>query len=81
MRLIGSVEVVATEESGEYVEDIKASVPTTGQVMDAVDLLLMLARITRILKTHSDVLQAYEKSMRPLLARRTQEKVANFGKE
>lgn len=52
--LEGSVEKVATEGAGEDAEDIEASVPTPGEVMDFVYLFWMLAGM------HADMVNALD---------------------
>lgn len=78
LRLVGSVEGVAADDVDDDSEVTEAPVPTPGQVMDAIDLLRQFAGAHEGTEDALDALQAYEKSVRPLLTKRTQAKITDF---
>ncbi|EEC09401.1 conserved hypothetical protein [Ixodes scapularis] len=78
LRLVGSVEGVAADDVDNDSEVTEAPVPTPGQVMDAIDLLRQFAGAHEGTEDALDALQAYEKSVRPLLTKRTQAKISDF---
>ncbi|KAK8771920.1 hypothetical protein V5799_024835 [Amblyomma americanum] len=78
LRLVGSVEGVTAEDAADDPAGAKAPVPTPGQVMDALDLLRHFAGAHEGTEDALDALQTYEKSVRPLLTKRTQAKITDF---
>ncbi|KAK8776523.1 hypothetical protein V5799_030134 [Amblyomma americanum] len=78
LRLVGSVEGVTAEDAADDPAGAEAPVPTPGQVMDALDLLRHFAGAHEGTEDELDALQTYEKSVRPLLTKRTQAKITDF---